>query len=77
VAEGLGTFAAGTVFWTWFEYLAHKHIFHMLPTNKLKERIQYTFHGVHHEYPHDKERLAMPPAASVILSLLCSFFCSL
>jgi sterol desaturase/sphingolipid hydroxylase (fatty acid hydroxylase superfamily) len=71
VSEGIGVFLLGLVFWTWFEYIMHKHIFHMLPTNKLKERIQYTFHGVHHEYPRDKTRLAMPPVAAVaILTVL-------
>jgi sterol desaturase/sphingolipid hydroxylase (fatty acid hydroxylase superfamily) len=65
--EGIGVFVLGLLFWTWFEYIMHKHIFHMLPTNKLKERIQYTFHGVHHEYPRDKTRLAMPPVAAVLI----------
>lgn len=73
ISEGFFAFFSGLVFWTFFEYLAHKHIFHMLPTNKVKERIQYTFHGVHHEYPRDKERLAMPPAASVMI-LTAMFF---
>ncbi|MFN2429518.1 MAG: sterol desaturase family protein [Cryomorphaceae bacterium] len=67
VAEGIGVFFAGLVFWTWFEYFMHKRIFHMLPTNKIKKRIQYMFHGVHHEFPRDKTRLAMPPAASVLI----------
>jgi len=65
--EGIGIFLFGLLFWTWFEYIMHKHIFHMLPTNKIKERIQYMFHGVHHEYPRDKTRLAMPPAAAVMI----------
>ncbi len=73
IAGGLTAFFSGLIFWTFFEYLAHKHIFHMLPTNKVKERIQYTFHGVHHEYPRDKERFAMPPAASVLI-LTAIFF---
>jgi len=65
--EGIGVFLFGLLFWTWFEYIMHKHIFHMLPTNKIKERIQYMFHGVHHEYPRDKTRLAMPPAAAIMI----------
>jgi sterol desaturase/sphingolipid hydroxylase (fatty acid hydroxylase superfamily) len=71
--QGVGIFLLGIAFWTWCEYIMHKHLFHMLPTNKIKERIQYTFHGVHHEYPRDKTRLAMPPAASVII-LTAVFF---
>ncbi len=73
VGEGIGIFFIGLVFWTWFEYFMHKRIFHMLPTNKVKERIQYTFHGVHHEYPRDKTRLAMPPAAAVMILTVLFF----
>ena len=61
-------FASGILFWTLFEYLAHRFIFHMDTTSKLKKKVQYTFHGVHHEYPRDKQRLAMPPVLSVVLS---------
>lgn len=73
IFEGIGVFFLGFIFWTWFEYFMHKRIFHMLPTNKFKKRIQYMFHGVHHEFPRDKTRLAMPPAASVLI-LVALFF---
>lgn len=75
--EGTGVFFIGFFVWTWFEYVMHKHIFHMLPTNKIKETIQYTFHGVHHEYPRDKTRLAMPPAASVMILTVMFFLLKL
>ncbi len=67
VLSGIAVFFSGFIFWTWFEYFMHKRLFHMLPTNKFKERIQYLFHGVHHEFPRDKTRLAMPPAASILI----------
>ncbi len=70
---GIGVFFIGFIFWTWFEYFMHKRLFHMLPTNRFKERIQYLFHGVHHEFPRDKTRLAMPPAASILI-LTALFF---
>lgn len=73
VLESIGVFIVGFIFWTWIEYLAHKHIFHMIPDTKLKEKLQYTFHGVHHEYPRDKTRIAMPPAASLVV-LTALFF---
>ncbi len=73
VLETIGIFFIGFVLWTYVEYLAHKHIFHMIPDTKLKEKLQYTFHGVHHEYPRDKSRIAMPPAASLII-LTALFF---
>lgn len=70
---GIGVFFIGLIFWTWFEYFMHKRIFHMLPSNKYKERIQYMFHGVHHEFPRDKTRLAMPPAASILILTVLFF----
>lgn len=59
-------FMLGFLSFTLLEYAAHRHFFHMEPTSKVKEKVQYTVHGVHHEYPNDKDRLAMPP----ILALL-------
>jgi sterol desaturase/sphingolipid hydroxylase (fatty acid hydroxylase superfamily) len=72
--QGTTVFFIGLITWTLVEYLAHRYIFHMLPTNKIKEKIQYTFHGVHHEYPRDKTRIAMPPAASVLILTVLFFF---
>jgi sterol desaturase/sphingolipid hydroxylase (fatty acid hydroxylase superfamily) len=72
--EGITVFFIGLFSWSLVEYLAHRYIFHMLPTNKIKEKIQYTFHGVHHEYPRDKTRIAMPPAASVLILTVLFFF---
>jgi sterol desaturase/sphingolipid hydroxylase (fatty acid hydroxylase superfamily) len=35
-----------------------------------KVKMQYTMHGVHHDYPKDKQRLAMPPFLSVTISTI-------
>lgn len=77
ILQAIGIFFLAFFFWTWFEYMMHKHLFHMLPTSKIREKIQYTFHGVHHEYPRDKTRLAMPPAASIMILVALYFFCLL
>lgn len=61
---------SGIFAWTLFEYLMHKHLYHMLPSNKLKGWIQYNMHGLHHEYPKDKGRLAMPPIAIIIIAFM-------
>jgi 4-hydroxysphinganine ceramide fatty acyl 2-hydroxylase len=55
----LGLFA-----FTFVEYMMHKHFFHMEPDTPLKDKLQYSMHGVHHDYPKDKDRLAMPPFVS-------------
>ncbi|MEM1137231.1 MAG: sterol desaturase family protein, partial [Bacteroidota bacterium] len=65
----IGVFVFGFLLFTWIEYNVHKHVFHMLPTTKLREDIQYKFHGVHHEYPKDKARLAMPPVVSITITI--------
>lgn len=71
----IGLFAVGFVFFTWIEYMTHRYIFHMGTFTKWREKFQYTVHGVHHEYPKDKERLAMPPLLSItIATVLLLFF---
>jgi 4-hydroxysphinganine ceramide fatty acyl 2-hydroxylase len=62
--------SVGIFTWTLFEYLMHRYFYHMLPTNKLKGWIQYNMHGLHHEYPKDKSRLAMPPIMIVLIAFM-------
>lgn len=59
-------FVFGFLFLTLLEYVAHRYVFHMEHTNELKAKIQYSVHGVHHEYPKDKSRLAMPPIIALV-----------
>lgn len=63
-----GMFVFGFVLFTWIEYMTHRYIFHMGTFTRWREKLQYTIHGVHHEYPKDKERLAMPPLLSITIS---------
>ena len=66
----IGTlFVSGFLIFTFIEYLVHRYAFHMDTDTELKQKIQYSLHGVHHEYPKDKGRLAMPPIVSVLLAL--------
>jgi len=53
---------------TFIEYVAHRYVFHMKAETEKKKRIAYMFHGVHHDYPRDKDRLSMPIFISVILA---------
>jgi sterol desaturase/sphingolipid hydroxylase (fatty acid hydroxylase superfamily) len=66
----VGMFFIGLLFFTWLEYWAHRGLFHMSTRTKRREEIQYTIHGVHHEFPKDKTRLAMPPLLSITLSTI-------
>ena len=60
----------GFLAFTLVEYLVHRHAFHVDVSQKSekRQRIQYIFHGVHHDYPKDKKRLAMPIFMSILLS---------
>jgi len=71
VLEAVGFFLLGWLIFSLIEYCAHRFVFHMDTDTPVKARIQYTFHGNHHEYPKDKERLAMPPIVSLFIA---SFF---
>ena len=61
-------FLSGMFFWTFFEYIMHRFIFHFVANSERAKKIIYVMHGNHHEYPRDKERLFMPPVPSIILA---------
>ena len=63
-------FGGGFLLFTLFEYLIHRYLFHLPATSPQREKFVYTMHGVHHDYPKDKSRLAMPPLLSLILATL-------
>lgn len=61
-------FFSGMLFWTFFEYMMHRFVFHWVSDNPKIQRIAYVMHGNHHEFPRDKQRLFMPPVPSLIIS---------
>jgi sterol desaturase/sphingolipid hydroxylase (fatty acid hydroxylase superfamily) len=63
-------FLSGVVFWTFFEYVFHRYVFHFTPHGKFQERVSFLFHGVHHQYPNDKKRLVMPITLSLAIAAL-------
>jgi sterol desaturase/sphingolipid hydroxylase (fatty acid hydroxylase superfamily) len=63
-------FLAGAAFWTLFEYFFHRFIFHFEPESAFQTRLQFVMHGVHHQYPQDKDRLVMPITVSIPLAFL-------
>jgi|SRR6218665_59533 len=63
-------FFLGFFVFTWAEYNMHRYLFHLKTDEAWKETFQYTIHGVHHEFPKDKSRLAMPPLVSVTLATM-------
>jgi 4-hydroxysphinganine ceramide fatty acyl 2-hydroxylase len=63
-------FFGGWLLFTFVEYLVHRYVYHMEASTPKKVKMQYTMHGVHHDYPKDKQRLAMPPFLSVTISTI-------
>jgi sterol desaturase/sphingolipid hydroxylase (fatty acid hydroxylase superfamily) len=61
-------FFAGMFFWTLFEYILHRFIFHFIAESERGKKLTYILHGNHHEYPRDKQRLFMPALPSFIIS---------
>src|SRR5690606_27518060 len=61
-------FFVGMFAWTFFEYLAHRFLFHWVAESDRAKKFVYTLHGNHHHYPRDKQRLFMPPVPSIIIA---------
>lgn len=63
-------FSIGFFGFTFIEYWVHRSIYHIEPSTEARAKFQYIAHGVHHEYPKDKSRLAMPPVIAVLVVAL-------
>lgn len=60
-------FGVGWLTWTFSEYWLHRYVYHVHTNKKWLLRIQHLGHGIHHQYPKDPTRLAMPPLPAIIL----------
>lgn len=65
----LGIFFLGIFSWTLAEYLLHRYIFHYIDESAWSKKFHYLVHGIHHDYPKDKQRLVMPPLPSIGLAI--------
>lgn len=67
---GIAVFSGAMFFWTFFEYFFHRYINHLdeyFPESEWAKAVAHTLHGIHHEYPRDKERLMMPPVPGLVI----------
>lgn len=71
--SALALMLGGYLTFTLVEYFLHKYLYHMVPDTKFKDKLQYNVHGVHHDYPKDKDRLAMPPFISGLYAVILYF----
>ncbi len=65
-----GMFLVGMFAWTIAEYFLHKYVFHWTNDTAAGKRIHFLLHGVHHDYPSDKDRLVMPLLTSAPLAVI-------
>jgi len=67
-----GLFVVGFLIWTITEYVLHRWVFHHFESHKdaKSQRMHFLLHGVHHDFPTDKDRLVMPLLTSVPLGLI-------
>jgi dihydroceramide fatty acyl 2-hydroxylase len=63
-------FLGGMFAWTLAEYVLHRYVFHWTNEAAWGRRIHFLLHGVHHEYPSDKDRLVMPLLTSTPLAVI-------
>lgn len=70
IGSEAGLFVIGALSWSFFEYVMHRKLFHMIVESPRARKFVYTMHGVHHEFPRDKERLFMPPVPSIIIACI-------
>ncbi len=61
-------FSGGFVFWTFFEYIMHRFVFHIKGKSEFVKRLIYILHGNHHEFPRDRQRIFMPPLPSLLIA---------
>src|SRR5215472_3117629 len=66
----VGLFLLGVLTWTLLEYVLHRWLFHWEKDTALGRRIHFLLHGVHHDYPTDKDRLVMPLGVSIPLGIV-------
>ena len=65
-----GFFLLGVFAWTLAEYVLHRYVFHWMRDTPRGRRLHFLMHGVHHDYPNDKDRLVMPLGVSLPLSVI-------
>jgi sterol desaturase/sphingolipid hydroxylase (fatty acid hydroxylase superfamily) len=67
VLQSLFIIVAGALWWTLFEYLAHRYFFHLDRWWPRAQPLTFLFHGCHHVDPQDATRNVMPLLTTVPL----------
>lgn len=67
VAKFLVAGLCGGLFWLWFEYVLHRHVFHWETTGYYTNIFHFLIHGHHHITPMDFDRLVFPPIPALLI----------
>lgn len=67
--------AAGVVAWQLLEYLIHRFVFHAASDQYWGITLHFLFHGCHHKFPMDRERLVFPPVPAAPVVCLVHWAC--
>jgi 4-hydroxysphinganine ceramide fatty acyl 2-hydroxylase len=70
ITEFLLLFAGGLFTFTLAEYCIHRFIYHIDHDTYNPDSWKYLMHGIHHDYPRDEERLAMPPILGITVAAI-------
>lgn len=71
----IGLFFLGFFAWTLGEYVLHRFVYHKIKDASYDTGMQYVFHGIHHQYPSDEDRIILPPVPGLaIASLFLGFY---
>jgi len=58
----------GVVLWQFLEYLIHRFLFHMKVESYWGITVHFLFHGNHHKFPKDGDRLVFPPVPAAAIA---------
>jgi dihydroceramide fatty acyl 2-hydroxylase len=58
---------AGVIAWQLLEYMIHRFVFHADLRSYWGITFHFLFHGCHHKYPMDRDRLVFPPLPASML----------
>lgn len=61
------SFVLGFFSWTFSEYAMHRWVYHKISDSSYDSGLHYVFHGIHHEYPSDEDRIILPPVPGLII----------
>jgi dihydroceramide fatty acyl 2-hydroxylase len=65
-----GLVLLGMLVWSLAEYVLHRYVFHFIREATWAQKLHFFLHGVHHDFPSDKDRLVMPLGASLPMAVL-------